>query len=214
MFIGTFARPNSNPQVRNSTQVVRDCERCQARNHARKTRDLAAARIRRLLLAETINDSGGAAVIALAGAAVTGSVNLAEIGVLVVQLQQADGPALLEFNVEAASGHPAAGPAPMTVRIKTALACQVVTGKGRSDHYLSERRYLVPVAQRINSRAQLQAIELRIPICAVDVVNPGKIGARAQPAENAIVRVHRKPVHIQPVTIGLQQRRVQIAAAK
>ena len=85
------------------------------------------AEIRRLFLAEAVNETHSAAIISLAVAAVGGGINLEEGGMFVVELDQAYGPALLEFHVEAASKHPGFRPAPMTELIEASLRLQVVT---------------------------------------------------------------------------------------
>src|SRR5271154_3377287 len=123
-----------------------------------------------------INDPDGAAVISLAGAAVALSTYTAESSVLVVELDQANRPARLEFYIDATTAHPSSAPAPITVRVEAALARQVVTRIAGSDQHFAERSYLVPVPQRINARAEHQSIDLRIPVHAVEVVRPGKIG--------------------------------------
>src|SRR5271154_1192878 len=104
-----------------------------------------AARTARLLHAKTINHPHGRAVISLAGPAIVLGINHVETGMFVVHLDQANGPALLEFHVEAASAHPGRGPAPMTVGIEASLAFQVVTGIARTDQHLAKRGDLVPV---------------------------------------------------------------------
>src|SRR5271155_4481672 len=133
------------------------------------------------LLAEAVNETHSAAVISLAGAGIAGGTNLVEIGVFVVELDQANRPALRESHVEAATGHPGSRPAPMTELIEASLRLQVVTGITRSDQHFAKGGNLVPVSQRINSCAQHQGIELRVSVHAVDVVGPGKIASRAQP---------------------------------
>src|ERR1700722_5600543 len=115
---------------------------------------IQAVETRRLFLAEAVNETHGAAIISLAGAAIVGGINLIEAGMFVVELDQANGPALREFHVEAASAHPGAGPAPMTELIEASLRLQVEAGIARADQHLAKRSELVPVAQRINSRAK------------------------------------------------------------
>ena len=88
---------------------------------------IAAAKIARSLQAKTVNDPNRGSVISLAGATVAAGVNLAEIRMLVVALEQANRPALFEFHVEAATGHPYTGPPPMAELSEAALAFQVVT---------------------------------------------------------------------------------------
>ena len=60
---------------------------------------IQAAKIRRLFLAEAVNETHSAAIISLAGAAIVLGTNLVEAGMFVVELDQANRPALLEFHV-------------------------------------------------------------------------------------------------------------------
>src|ERR1700733_1183241 len=114
MTIGSFARPNSN---------------CAVRNFAENRAALAA----RSFHAKAINHPNGGAVISLGSTAVVAGIDLVEMRVFVVELDQTNTPALLEFHVEAASTHPPRGPAPMSKRIETTLAFQVITGIGRAE---------------------------------------------------------------------------------
>src|SRR6202050_3333606 len=175
MTIGSFARPNSD---------------CAVRNFAEVTQQSATETVRRephlSFHAKAINHPNGSAVISLGRTAVVAGIDLVEIRVFVVELDQANAPALLEFHVEAASSHPRGCPAPMSKRIETALAFQIVTGIGRADQHLAEGSDLVAVTKRIDAGSEQQGIDLRVSVHAVDVVGPGKIGTDAQPAENAI----------------------------
>src|SRR5271170_4836844 len=218
MSIGVFARPNSNTPVAKFyggfARVRHEASRTASALVATCRATIQAVEIRRLFLAEAVNETHGAAVISLAGAAIAAGINLAELGMFVVELDQANRPALREFHVEAATGHPSSRPAPMTELIEAALGLQVVTGITGSDQKLAKGSDLVQVAQRIDARAQQQGIELRVSVYTVVVIGFLKIASRAQPAEDAIVRVQRKSVHVQPVAIGLQQRSIQISAAQ
>src|SRR5271155_3568099 len=209
MSIGVFARLNSNKPVAKfygGFARVRHEASCTTLALVAACRaTIQAAQSWRLFLAEAVNETHSDAIISLAGAGIAARIDLTEIGMFVVELDQADRPALRESHVEAATAHPGSRPAPMTELIEASLRLQVVTGITRSDQKFAKGGNLVPVSQRINSRAQHQGIELRVSIHAIDVIGPGKIASRAQPAEDAIVGVHRKSVHVQPVAVGFQQ---------
>src|SRR5580704_6660214 len=143
MSIGIFARPNSNAPV---AKYYGRCERMRgtiggpsrspsySQLHALERFAMnPAAEFRCLFLAEAVNETHGAAIVSLAGAAKVLGTNLGEAGMFVVELDQANRPALLELHVEAASSHPGARPAPMTEFIEASLRLQVVTGIGRTD---------------------------------------------------------------------------------
>src|SRR5580704_6546841 len=127
MSIGSFARPNSKaPFAKFYGECAGKCRAPATAEHARWQRSRAPgfrlSEPGRLFLAEAVNNPHGSAVIPLAGASVAAGINLVEVGVLVIELDQANRPALLEFHVEAAAAHPGRRPSPMTVGIETALA--------------------------------------------------------------------------------------------
>src|SRR5271170_990218 len=183
MSIGVFARPNSNTPVAKFyggfARVRHEASRAARALVATCRATIQAVEIRRLFLAEAVNETHGAAVISLAGPAIAAGIDLAETGMFVIELDQADRPALREFHVEAATRHPSSRPAPMTELIEPSLGLQVVTGRSGSDQKLAKGSDLVPVAQRIDARAQQQGIELRVSVHAVDVIGPGKIDRKS-----------------------------------
>src|SRR5271169_623920 len=158
MSIGIFARQNSKTVFAKFyggfARLLREANCTALALIAACRATIQAAEIRRLFLAEAVNETHGAAIISLAGAGIAAGINLAEIGMFVVELDQANRPALRESHVEAATGHPGSRPAPMTELIEASLRLQVVTGITRSDQHFAKGGNLVPVSQRINSRAQ------------------------------------------------------------
>src|SRR5271156_460660 len=162
MSIGIFARPNSKAPVAKyyggRARVWHNpCATPLADVYATALGRCAmnpATEFRCLFLAEAVNETDSAAIISLAGAAIATGTNLGEAGMFVVELDQANRPALLEFHVEAASSHPRVGPAPMAELIEASLRLQVVTGITRTDQHLGKRSDLVAVAQGVNSRAE------------------------------------------------------------
>ena len=101
MSIGSFARPNSSTPFAKNYGVhahVWSARMPLAMIAARRAM-YHAAEIRRLFLAEAVNDPHGGAVISLASATVAGGINRAETAMLIVHFDQANRPALFEFHV-------------------------------------------------------------------------------------------------------------------
>ena len=115
MSIGSFARPNSStPFAKNYGVHAHVWQRAHAARYgSRHVRAMYhAAEIRRLFLAEAVNDSHGGAVISLASATVAGGINRAETAMFIVHFDQANRPALFEFHVEAAAAPSRYSPSP------------------------------------------------------------------------------------------------------